>query len=64
MFFKTVLGLLSVGLATAHMEMSWPYPLRSKFDPNNNPSNIDYSMTSPLNADGWSARPATEGTKF
>lgn len=64
MLFKTVLGLLSAGLVTAHMEMSWPYPLRSKFDPNNNYSDIDYSMTSPLNADGLSAHAAIEGTKF
>lgn len=35
-----------------HMEMSWPYPLHSKFDPKNTYHNIDYSMTEPLNADG------------
>lgn len=38
--------------ASGHMEMSWPYPLRSSFNPNNNYTDIDYSMTSPLNADG------------
>lgn len=35
-----------------HMEMSWPYPLRSKFNPANSYNDIDYSMTSPLEADG------------
>jgi hypothetical protein len=34
------------------MELSWPYPLRSKYNPANNYSIIDYSMTSPLNSDG------------
>lgn len=34
------------------MEMSWPYPLHSKYDPANDYTNIDYSMTSPLVADG------------
>lgn len=39
-------------IASAHMEMMWPYPLHSKYDPQNSGNNIDYSMTSPLNADG------------
>jgi hypothetical protein len=34
------------------MEMSWPYPFRSKYNPDNNYTDIDYSMTSPLLADG------------
>lgn len=38
--------------AMGHMEMSWPYPLRSKYNPANSYSIIDYSMTSPLAADG------------
>lgn len=38
--------------ALAHMEMSWPYPLHSKYNPANNYNDIDYSMTSPLEADG------------
>ncbi|KAK3680499.1 hypothetical protein B0T22DRAFT_250291 [Podospora appendiculata] len=43
--------LLAAGqLATAHMEMSFPPPLRSKFNPN--AANIDYSMTAPLSASG------------
>ena len=37
---------------TCHMEMSWPYPLRSKYNPLNSYTDIDYSMTDPLNADG------------
>ena len=39
-------------LATAHMEMSYPYPIRSQFDPLNNYTNIDYSNTSPLEGTG------------
>ncbi|KAL1297554.1 hypothetical protein AAFC00_006122 [Neodothiora populina] len=46
----TILSLAPQALA--HMEMSWPYPLHSKYDPANNYQNIDYSMTSPLVADG------------
>ncbi|CAD0100491.1 unnamed protein product [Aureobasidium mustum] len=38
--------------ALGHMEMSWPYPLRSKYNPANSYNIIDYSMTSPLVADG------------
>jgi len=38
--------------ALAHMEMSWPYPLRSPLDPAVDYSVKDYSMTSPLLADG------------
>ena len=37
---------------SGHMEMSWPYPLRSKYNPANSYNIIDYSMTSPLDADG------------
>ncbi|EMC94923.1 hypothetical protein BAUCODRAFT_518344 [Baudoinia panamericana UAMH 10762] len=44
--------LLLLPSALCHMEMSWPYPFRSKYDPANNYENIDYSMTSPLDADG------------
>lgn len=44
--------ILSIPLASCHMEMSWPYPLRSKFNPQNNYTNIDYSMTTSLFADG------------
>ena len=34
------------------MELSWPFPLRSKYNPMNSYEDIDYSMTSPLFADG------------
>lgn len=53
MFTKSIFGgLLATGFAAAHMEMSWPYPIRSEFDPQNGWNQIDYSMTNPLNADG------------
>lgn len=53
MIVKTALvTLVAAGLATAHMQMNWPYPLRSQFDPQNDWSNIDYSMTNPLKSDG------------
>ena len=53
MFTKAIFsGLLATGFTAAHMQMSWPYPLRSQFDPNNAWNQIDYSMTSPLNQDG------------
>ncbi|KAK5998381.1 hypothetical protein PT974_00760 [Cladobotryum mycophilum] len=48
--FAAVLGL--VAMASAHMEMSWPPAFRSKYNPNTAQADIDYSMTSPLNADG------------
>jgi hypothetical protein len=38
--------------ALGHMEMSWPYPLHSKYNPANSYTIIDYSMTSPLLKDG------------
>ncbi|TXT12793.1 hypothetical protein VHUM_01194 [Vanrija humicola] len=34
------------------MEMQYPAPFLSKFNPNTLPSNIDWSMTNPLHADG------------
>ncbi|KAF9882676.1 hypothetical protein FE257_005650 [Aspergillus nanangensis] len=53
MRFTLAFGLLATGhFAAAHMELSWPYPLRSRFDPQADQSTIDYSMTSPLLADG------------
>ncbi|EXJ74945.1 uncharacterized protein A1O5_01641 [Cladophialophora psammophila CBS 110553] len=36
----------------AHMQMSWPYPLRSPLDPDVPVDEKDYDMTSPLLADG------------
>lgn len=50
MIFKAVIGLMAVGIASAHMELSWPYPLRSKYDPQS--TSADYSMTDPLKTDG------------
>jgi hypothetical protein len=32
--------------------MSFPYPFKSSYNPANDYTNIDYSMTSPLLADG------------
>lgn len=56
MLAKTVLSALAAaGLTSAHVQMSWPYPLRSEFDPENSWNEIDYSMTNPLAADGKSA---------
>lgn len=53
MLAKTALSaLVAAGMTAAHMQMSWPYPLRSEFDPENNSSEIDYSMTNPLDSDG------------
>ena len=40
-----------VASVSAHMEMTSPPPLRSKANKNAG-QNIDYSMTSPLEADG------------
>ncbi|KAL6855262.1 hypothetical protein ACO1O0_006401 [Amphichorda felina] len=45
---SAVLGL--AGLSAAHMEISQPPPLRSKF--NDFTTDVDYSMTSPLSQDG------------
>lgn len=51
MFFYT--AIIMAIPALAHMEMTQPYALRSKFDPANKAGGqIDYSMTSPLEASG------------
>ncbi|KAK0634481.1 hypothetical protein B0T17DRAFT_649675 [Bombardia bombarda] len=48
-----VATLLACGqLAAAHMEMSFPAPFRSKFNPNSDPGSIDYTMTAPLSQTG------------
>ena len=53
MLAKTVVAaFVCARLTCAHMEMSWPYPPRSKYDPRNTWKNIDYSMTSPLYTNG------------
>lgn len=61
MLAKTIFSsLLAAGFTAAHMQISWPYPLRSEFDPENSWDEIDYSMTNPLHQDGMSTPfPAT-----
>ena len=49
---SALFNILFFPFATCHMELSWPYPLRSKYNAANSYEIIDYSMTSPLNADG------------
>lgn len=44
--------LASAAVTAAHMEMSWPPPFRSKYNPYSSPGAIDYTMTAPLLADG------------
>ncbi|EZF72292.1 hypothetical protein H105_05653 [Trichophyton soudanense CBS 452.61] len=46
----TLYALCAAGSAMAHMEMQWPYALRSKFNKEN--TNPDWSMTGPLNPSG------------
>jgi len=41
-----------LSLTTAHMELMQPYAIRSQFDPENDYTNIDYSLVAPLAADG------------
>ena len=52
MLLKALTGMMVASVASAHMELSWPYPLRSKLDPNADESKVDYSMTNPLQPDG------------
>lgn len=48
-----LLFVFQLGQVLAHVELSSPFPFRSRFDPMNLISqNIDYSMTSPLSDDG------------
>jgi hypothetical protein len=52
---QLVLAFLATSLpmlASAHMEMTDPPPLRSKHNPNTGFDGVDYSMTSPLATDG------------
>lgn len=44
--------LAGAQIASAHIEMSFPPPFRSKFNPNADPGSIDYSMTAPLKDTG------------
>lgn len=43
-------ALLLSSVCSAHMEMSWPPPFRSKYNPYT--TSVDYDMTSPLSASG------------
>ncbi|EEY15391.1 conserved hypothetical protein [Verticillium alfalfae VaMs.102] len=49
--YAAFLAALTFDSVSAHMEMSWPPPLRSKKNPFAG-SDIDYSMTTPLSASG------------
>jgi hypothetical protein len=51
---KTCITLLPMltNAANAHMEMSWPYPLKSKFVPGRAANDIDYNNMAPLDASG------------
>ncbi|PSR77654.1 extracellular protein [Coniella lustricola] len=48
----SALVALLLGTASAHMQMEFPPPLNSKFNPNTPPSQMDYDMVSPLFKDG------------
>jgi hypothetical protein len=53
MQFTSILAALALGsAANAHMALQWPQPFRASYNPHSVPANIDYSLTSPLNADG------------
>lgn len=53
MLSRSVLALgVLASVASAHMQLSWPYPLHSKFNPATPEALKDYSMTSPLLSDG------------
>jgi hypothetical protein len=51
-FLLLTLSSLLVPVAQAHMELSFPFPLRSKFDPQNSSAGIDYNNMRPLAHDG------------
>jgi hypothetical protein len=44
--------LLAAPVAQAHMELSHPFPLRSKFDTQNTGANVDYNNMRPLARNG------------
>lgn len=48
----TLLAIL-LGTASAHMQMQFPPPLLSKFNPNTPPEYINFDMVSPLAKDGF-----------
>ncbi|KAM0752981.1 hypothetical protein T439DRAFT_378733 [Meredithblackwellia eburnea MCA 4105] len=45
-------ALITAHHAAAHIELLFPPPINSKFDPQTPSGQIDFSMTSPLNPDG------------
>lgn len=49
---STALLAALTGSASAHMMLSYPAPLNSKYNPYANSAKIDYSYTAPLAADG------------
>lgn len=52
MFAAATLLLALVGITSAHMEVQFPPPLNSKFNPNTPSGQADYNMIAPLLADG------------
>ncbi|GAA5891741.1 hypothetical protein JCM8208_002869 [Rhodotorula glutinis] len=46
------LTVLATTLVSAHIQLQYPPPINSKFDPQTVEANIDYSMTAPLFPDG------------
>jgi len=53
--FRTTLAvaaMLAAPAVTAHLELTSPFPLHSKYNPNVPEASKDYSMTSPLATDG------------
>ncbi|GAA5849129.1 hypothetical protein JCM9279_005799 [Rhodotorula babjevae] len=47
-----LLTVLATSLVSAHIQLQYPPPINSKFDPQTVEANIDYSMTAPLFPDG------------
>ncbi|KAE8149933.1 endoglucanase [Aspergillus avenaceus] len=47
-----IVALMAAITALAHMEMKRPFALKSRYDSQNNWSNIDYDNTSPINPNG------------
>ncbi|CCD54857.1 carbohydrate-Binding Module family 18 protein [Botrytis cinerea T4] len=45
-------AVLCASVINAHMSLTWPLPFRSKLNPNSVQSQIDYSITAPLEASG------------
>lgn len=52
MFATATLMLAIMGTVSAHIQMQYPPPFNSKFNPNTPSAQIDYDMMSPLHQDG------------